>query len=246
MSIFRLDHAVLAVRDLNAAAADYRELGFTVVPGGAHPGGWTHNALIVLADGSYLELLAPTDPRLLDDEEALAAPNFLFALAGGEGAVGLALAVDDLGAAVAAMQHRGATIPAPRAGGRTRPDGVQLEWRTAMPGRSVLPFFIEDLTPRDWRVPVSPENARHANGALGIRAITVAAPNASVMRAHFTRLLGDPNAEGFWQLGDTALHIASATGQARPAIALQLHAAGQKLGRLDPALTHGAQIGLEA
>jgi catechol 2,3-dioxygenase-like lactoylglutathione lyase family enzyme len=246
MRLFRLDHVVLAVRDLNAAAADYRELGFTVVPGGAHPGGWTHNALIVLADGSYLELLAPTNPRLLDDEEALAAPNFLFALAGGEGAVGLALAVDDLGAAVAAMQHRGATIPAPRAGGRTRPDGVQLEWRTAMPGRSVLPFFIEDLTPRDWRVPVSPENARHANGALGIRAITYAAPDSAAVHAHFARLLGDPDADGIWQLSDTALRVVSADDQTRPTIALHLGAAGTNIGPLDPALTHGAQIGLEA
>src|SRR5207249_370550 len=37
-----------------------RALGFTVVPGGVHAGGLTHNALIPFADGRYLELLALT------------------------------------------------------------------------------------------------------------------------------------------------------------------------------------------
>ena len=31
-----IDHLVIAVRDLDAATKDYRDLGFTVVPGGRH------------------------------------------------------------------------------------------------------------------------------------------------------------------------------------------------------------------
>jgi catechol 2,3-dioxygenase-like lactoylglutathione lyase family enzyme len=244
MSAVRLDHVVLAVRDLNAAVRDYRALGFIVMPGGVHPGGWTHNALIVLADGSYLELLAPTDARFLEDPEALAAPNFLFALAGGDGAIGLALAADDLGAAVAAMQARGANIASPRVGGRTRPDGVQLEWRTAMPGRSVLPFFIEDVTPREWRVPTMPESTAHANGAVGIRAVSVAALDPAAMRAHFTQLLGDAGAGGAWPLGQAELRIVTAPGQHRPTLALELCANEAEPAFLDPMLTHGAQIGV--
>src|SRR3990170_2591942 len=61
----RFDHAILAVQDLQATRADFHELGFTSIYGGRHRGGLTHNALIAFADGSYLELMAPTDPAHL-------------------------------------------------------------------------------------------------------------------------------------------------------------------------------------
>lgn len=49
-----IDHIVILVGDLAAAVADYTERGFTVIPGGAHPSGATHNALVAFADGAYL------------------------------------------------------------------------------------------------------------------------------------------------------------------------------------------------
>src|SRR5690349_16737047 len=55
---FTIDHVVILVQDLDTASADYTDLGFTVVPGGEHTGGATHNALIAFADGTYLELIA--------------------------------------------------------------------------------------------------------------------------------------------------------------------------------------------
>jgi catechol 2,3-dioxygenase-like lactoylglutathione lyase family enzyme len=55
-----LDHLVLAVRDLDAGRATYAQLGFTVAPVAQHPFG-TANSVIQL-DGSYLELVAVTDP----------------------------------------------------------------------------------------------------------------------------------------------------------------------------------------
>jgi len=58
-----LDHVVIAVSELEAAMADYRALGFTVVAGGSHPGRTSHNALVVFADGSYLELIAWESPN---------------------------------------------------------------------------------------------------------------------------------------------------------------------------------------
>lgn len=56
----RLDHAVHAVDDLDAAASGYAELGFTVTPRADHPFG-TSNRLVVL-DGSYVELVTVTRP----------------------------------------------------------------------------------------------------------------------------------------------------------------------------------------
>ncbi len=53
-----IDHVVILVKDLAQATADYTELGFTVVPGGEHSDGASHNALIAFADGSYIELFA--------------------------------------------------------------------------------------------------------------------------------------------------------------------------------------------
>ena len=52
-----LDHLVIAVHDLDRSIADYRSMGFTVNPGGRHPGRSSHNALIVFADGAYIELI---------------------------------------------------------------------------------------------------------------------------------------------------------------------------------------------
>ena len=40
----QLDHAVIAVDDLDAAVQNYRALGFTVVRGGVHANRATHNA----------------------------------------------------------------------------------------------------------------------------------------------------------------------------------------------------------
>ena len=52
-----IDHIVIAVADLDAAVRDYTALGFTVLPGGEHPRG-SRNALVVFADGAYLEIIA--------------------------------------------------------------------------------------------------------------------------------------------------------------------------------------------
>ena len=68
-----IDHIVIVVRDLDAAAQDYERLGFTVVPGGKHPVG-THNALIAFADStvcvsrnidSMIGALEPSQPATI-------------------------------------------------------------------------------------------------------------------------------------------------------------------------------------
>ncbi len=55
-----IDHLVLAVRDLDAAAARYQALGFTLTPRAVHPWG-TANRLVQL-DGSFLEILTVAEP----------------------------------------------------------------------------------------------------------------------------------------------------------------------------------------
>ena len=240
---WRLDHIVIAVRNLADATADYERMGFTVVRGGTHPGGWTHNALIGLPDGAYLELLAPTDVRFLHDADALSARNFLFALAPGEGVVGLSLATDDLNTAVAAMQGRGLAIEAPRPGGRTRPDGVRLEWRIAMQERAMLPFFIQDVTPRCLRMPGEPAMVRHANQVTGIAEVVIRTADPERWSRHFTIVMGAPPVEGGWQCGPSALRIlADAQAAGTPQLDVVLRSRQPESCAFDSARTHGASL----
>ncbi|HET7133675.1 MAG TPA: VOC family protein, partial [Gammaproteobacteria bacterium] len=51
-----IDHAVIVVRDLDAAAARFRELGFTLTPRGFHSIGSQNHC--IMFGSTYLELLA--------------------------------------------------------------------------------------------------------------------------------------------------------------------------------------------
>ena len=61
-----LDHIVHAVRDLDAAAELYRQLGFTVGARNQHPWG-THNH-IVQFPGFFIEILTVAEPEKLGDD----------------------------------------------------------------------------------------------------------------------------------------------------------------------------------
>ena len=161
----KLDHVVLVARYLNTAIADHRRRGFTVTPGGEHADGATHNALISFADGSYLELVG-----FRDIDRALTHRWWKIAADGG-GFADFALLSDDLNADAAALAELVKTPP--KDGGRIRPDGVELKWRTAVL-KAPLPFVIEDLTARELRVPGGAA-AEHANGATGIASLVIGA-----------------------------------------------------------------------
>ncbi len=182
-SIVGLDHVVIAVHDLERAIADYRALGFTVEPGGRHPGRTSYNALVVFADGAYFELIAWTAPapeerwwRVLNEH--------------GEGFVDHALLPRDTPAALAAAQARGLhTLTGPRDGGRHRPDGVELKWQSARHTTPDLPFLCGDVTPRAGRVPEGAVR-RHANGVSGVAEVGVLVADLAASAARWQALLG--------------------------------------------------------
>ena len=150
-----IDHIVIVARDLARVSADFKEAGFTVTPGGEHVGGATHNALISFADGTYFELIAFKEPDRPQSHK------WWSRLALGEGLTDYALGSTDLAADAEAIRRRGLELVGPVDGGRQRPDGVRLQWRTILLGRgastsneeAALPFVIEDVTPRERRVP---------------------------------------------------------------------------------------------
>jgi hypothetical protein len=164
-----LDHLVILVDDLHQAVTDYTALGFTVTPGGTHADGLTHNALVVFADGTYLELIAFVDPA--DTRDNVWGWR-QFAATGG-GLIDYCAASPDLAKETERLRERGLVVSTPSDGGRQRPDGTQLRWRSARfdQAHRVLPFLIEDVTPRALRVPA--DHTTHPNGVTGIRQLNI-------------------------------------------------------------------------
>jgi len=180
---FALDHVVIAVGDLEQAIADYRSLGFTVTPGGRHPGRTSHNALIVFDDGAYIELIAWTAPNDAERWNVVHRKH-------GDGFMDFALIPQDLPRATAEAKARGLPLNGPIDGGRVRPDGVELKWQTARQATFDLPFFCGDVTPRSLRVPEG-DVRRHANGAAGVTTVVLAVTDLEISAARYAAMLGD-------------------------------------------------------
>ncbi len=180
-----IDHIVIAVRDLAAASVDYAALGFTVTPGGEHTGGATHNALISFADGSYFELIAFREPDRPQEHK------WWGRFARGEGTVDFALLADDVSAEAARLGAAGMAVESPVDGGRLRPDGQQIAWRNLglnAPGVP-LPFVIEDVTPRELRVPPPPAT-EHPLGVTRIAGLALLVADLDQAAEPFAALLG--------------------------------------------------------
>lgn len=175
-----LDHVVQVYRDLDAELArdDSPWRGFNVIRGGVHADGVTHNALVVGSNGVYIELIGFRDHERAKDHRW-----WRFAAAGGDGHADFAVLSDDLDADVAALGDL--VVRLPETGGRVRPDGVRLEWRTALLAPP-LPFLIQDITPRELRVPGGDARV-HANGFVGVVGLTVTSTDRGAMR-RFDRL----------------------------------------------------------
>jgi catechol 2,3-dioxygenase-like lactoylglutathione lyase family enzyme len=182
-----IDHVVLLAADLEPAMRAFERAGFGALRGGTHPDWGTENALVPLADGFYLELLARRDPSLAARHRLWLRPDGGPRRPGEYG--GFALASDDLRADVRAAAARGLEFAAPVPGGRRRPDGTTVRWMLSTANRPDLPFLIEDLTPRSVRVPAP---AGPLNTRARLADVTVAVENAAEAFATYAALLGRP------------------------------------------------------
>lgn len=247
-----IDHLVTVVPELEAAMSSYRGLGFTVTPGGRHPIG-SHNALIGLADGSYLELIAFFEPN--------AQHRWYRRLQQGGGLIDFCLQTDDLDGDVAAFRRAGVPIADRRPLSRVRPDGYTLRWTLSIPDEhaGVAPFLIADETPREERVPRA---TAHANGATGIEVVTVAVHDAASVRRWYAAVPGtavapverdDLQASGicvsigshrldFVTPGDSRSPLADWLTTRGPSPYAATLTSASKKGPLDPASTCGARL----
>ena len=196
-----VDHLVIAVPDLAAAVASYRDLGFTVVAGGRHPGAGTDNALIVFRDTSYLELLGFHEPRR--DH------RWWTPLSRGGGLVDFCLQTDDLAGDAKTLRQAGVEMSELGRGDRRRPDGVEVRWMWALARgahRGVAPFLLAEDGPRDERVP---RERTHANGVTGIGVVTVAVDDLPSVRRWYAAGLGTTGQDlAFPELGAVGARFA--------------------------------------
>lgn len=254
-----LDHLVILVSNLDQAIADYSVLGFTVTPGGAHADGLTHNALIAFDDATYLELIAFLDPT--DSRDNVWGWRHL-SPAGG--LIDYCMASTDLVGETERLRRLGFAVRGPTDGGRQRPDGTELRWRSAsfdQPHR-VYPFLIEDVTPRSLRVPDSA--TKHANGACGISELVIAVRDLYAEAERWQTIVPASGAatgeDGFLDADTMTFHLTSSIvrlaaprtdrsplhGYAPGPFAVVLAGDQSQLGGwLDRNRTHGARIRLE-
>ena len=166
-----VDHIIVGVEDREEAAEDFRALGFTVFEGGVHPDGHTHNMLVALRDTVYIELVAPTDKEFLKVKHEDHGRHWLFIYNNGMGFVGYALSTDNLDATIKRIEDHGYSIKGPHRGGRVTPDGKESVGQGISLTVTRYPGITMDITPREWRLPLTEERITHANGVIGIAGV---------------------------------------------------------------------------
>jgi catechol 2,3-dioxygenase-like lactoylglutathione lyase family enzyme len=183
-----LDHVVVAVRDLDAAARTYAALyGRTPSWRGHHPGLGTANVLFRL-DNTCVELRAPLGAGPLGD--GLRAHLD----AHGEGPYALAFATADADACAAALQARGIAAAAPRPGyGRDDASGAERRWRLVIlppaDTRGVPIFAVQHDSPAA-AVPVAAPGAEPAAAIGGVDHVVVMTTDAEAVIALYRDRLG--------------------------------------------------------
>jgi hypothetical protein len=214
-----IDHVVIAIGDLDRAAADFRRLGFTLTPRGRHTMGSENHCAMFAND--YFELLAVP-------AEHPVTRYYSDFLRHGDGLAALALKTDDADAFHAELRAAGIRVDPPVDFSRpvALPEGprdaafriAQVDIAETPGGRTfVCQHFTRDVV---WR----PEYLAHANGAVGLQRIGVLTDAARFgeVRAAYERLFdrageGRGNGGGDWEVatGDTPIHVSTRPQPAR-------------------------------
>ena len=180
-----LDHAVIAVRDLDAASQTFTRMGFTLAPRGLHSTGSSNHNIMLGSD--YFELLTVPNANPLQ-------AYFHEFQRHHEGLAALALTGTDVTAALPVLAEQGFEPSPPKDFSRAVTQGSRTgtaRFRLtniaphATPGAQVFicQHFTRELV---WL----PELQRHANGATGLAAVAFAADNVAYLAGVYGRLFG--------------------------------------------------------
>lgn len=179
-----IDHVIVAVGDLDRAAARFeRDYGLSSIEGGRHRGLGTGNRIVPLGD-SYVELMA-----VVDEDEAKGSTLAAWVrdtCAGGDRLGALCLRTDDADAVAARLGSPALEMS------RLKPDGSELRWKLAGLEQTLadprLPFFIQwfaDAAGLPGATPIE-----HGSGAGGIEWVEVACDEKTLRHR-----IGDPDVD---------------------------------------------------
>ena len=167
----RLDHLAIAATDLaQGAAAVEHVLGVPLEPGGRHPEFGTHNRLLSLGPGEYLEVIAP-DP----DAPPPGRPRWfsLDAFAGPPALRTWIVRTDDMAAARARLGEE-IGVPMTLARGAYR-------WTMAVPPDGDLPYDLSHPAVLQWHGPQPP--AALPDRGCRLLSLEVSHPEAAALQA---------------------------------------------------------------
>lgn len=196
-----LDHLAVAAETLEAGRAAVAEaLGVDLQPGGRHAHFGTHNMVLGLEDGLYLEVIAidpgapaPEGPRWFDLDRFAGRPRPQAWICRTDDLDGLAGARPDVGVPVALARG-------------------DLRWRMTVPRSGVLPF--DNLCPAviEWQGDAHPAS-RLARSGCRLTRLLVAHPEAAALRAWLAPHLRD--ARVVFEAGAPALRFEFASARGR-------------------------------
>ena len=181
-----LDHAVIAVRDLDEAAESFQRLGFVLTPKGSHPQWGTANRCIMFGQ-DYIALQAA-------EGEGAEAESLRTYTGEREGLIGLAVGSANGAAAIESLRRAGLDIPDPAS--LTREIETPRGKATLMFSEALLPAeatpgvrtrLVQHITAERERFP---EWLDHPNSAFGIAAVTAIVDQPAELTASWDRVFG--------------------------------------------------------
>lgn len=177
--MLELDHLAVVACDLDEGRAAVEEaLGVSLQPGGRHAYFGTHNVLLGLEDGLYLEVIA-VDPDAADP--GVARWFDLDRMSGPPRLGNWICRSDDLDAEVERC---------PEAGGPVSLARGDLKWRMAVPETGRLPYDNRFPAIMQWDCAAHPAERLTASGCV-LQRLVVAHPQAGELSSRLAPVLSD-------------------------------------------------------
>jgi Glyoxalase-like domain len=188
-NVIGIDHAVVVVRDLDQAAANWKRLGFTVSPRGTHSAKMGSGNTTIMLDPDYIELLGV----LVETEHNI--PTRAFLARRGEGIERIAFTAVDSAAGAEEIRARGYAALGPTDFERpvTMPDGTRsaakfriFQWPIEQAPAGLRIFACQHKTPETVWIP---QLQQHANGAKRLKQVLVVSMQPTKDAAHLGRMI---------------------------------------------------------
>ncbi len=196
-NMLELDHLAVAAETLDAGRAHVEEeLGVAMQPGGQHAHFGTHNVLLGLDDGLYLEVIAidptapaPGYPRWFDLDRFAGEPRISNWICRTKSLPDLAEKYPSAGQPVALQRG-------------------DLQWSMAVPENGVLPFDGGFPALIEWAGDIHPAQRLNASGCR-LQRLTVMHPHVDALRDALSADLCDDRLA--FEVGPAGFHAAVST-----------------------------------